>query len=45
MNYMKGFINLEEQGQLHCEPACQEDTRKIPEIKVSLGRASLVQMR
>ena len=27
MNYMRGFMDLKEQRQLHYEPACQKDTK------------------
>jgi hypothetical protein len=27
MNYMRGFIDLKEQRELHNEPACQKDTK------------------
>ena len=44
MNYMRGFMDLKEQRQLHYEPACQKDTkasrnkgRQIPVFKVNLG--------
>jgi hypothetical protein len=28
MNYMRGFTDLKEQRQLHCEPACQKSTKE-----------------
>jgi hypothetical protein len=28
MNYMRGFMNLKEQKQQRCEPACQKDTKE-----------------
>jgi hypothetical protein len=31
MNYIRGFMDLKEQRQLHYEPACQKDIKE--EIK------------
>jgi hypothetical protein len=41
MNCIKSFTDLKEQRQLHCEPACQKDTktsRFLSSRKVSLGQ-------
>lgn len=27
MNYMRGFTNLKEHRQLHCDPTCQTDSK------------------
>jgi hypothetical protein len=44
MNCVRSFTDLKQQGQLHYEPACQEDIkvgrykgRQVPEFRVSLG--------
>ena len=28
MNYMRSFMNIKEQKQLHCELTCQKDTKE-----------------